>query len=338
MSLLPSTHNNNLKILRGIAKFAPKNSDGTKQAAIQLSPSSEFSISMSSDEATYESAESGVNEILDRTVISVDRTGKLTCNNLSDEIKALFIVGDSETLAQASGSVTDEVSSYVVPGRSIALGGTTNNGTGVFGVSAVTVKSYEGDNAATRANTTAYTVGTALIPATPNSHWYMVTVAGTSAGSPPTFPTNGSTVTDGTATLQDMGLITYVANTDYELDADYGVINILSTGAIATAYSVTPASMRADGKAFRLSSDYTRAAKSVDQIATKSDATLEGEFWFYEQNPKGANSVWYAPSATLSPDGDFNLKSGTDYGSVGFGLAFQKPATAAALYINGVPS
>ena len=48
--------------------------------------------------------------------------------------------------------------------------------------------------------------------------------------------------------------------------------------------------------------------------------------------------MWYAPSATLSPDGDFNLKSGTDYGSVGFGLAFQKPATAAALYINGVPS
>ena len=74
MSLLPSTHSNNLKILRGIAKFAPKNSDGTKQSAIQLSPSSEFSISMSSDEATYESAESGVNEILDRTVIKVDRT------------------------------------------------------------------------------------------------------------------------------------------------------------------------------------------------------------------------------------------------------------------------
>ena len=108
---------------------------------------------------------------------------------------------------------------------------------------------------------------------------------------------------------------------------------------ITPALAQTPTeAARADGKAFRLSTDYTRAAKSVDQIATKSDATLEGEFWFFEQNPKGANSVWYAPSATLSPDGDFNLKSGTDYGSVGFGLAFQKPATAAALYINGVPS
>lgn len=338
MSLLPSTHNNNLKILRGIAKFAPKNSDGTKQSAIQMSPSSDFSISMSSDEATYESAESGVNEILDRTVIKVDRTGKLTCNNLSDEIKALFIVADTTTLAQASGSVTNEVSSYVVPGRSVALGGTTNNGTGIFGVSALTVKSYEGNNAATRANTTAYAVGDALIPSSPNTHWYMVTVAGTSGGSAPTFPTDGTSVSDGTATLQDMGLITYVENTDYEVDTEYGVINILSTGAIATAYSKVPASMRTAGKAFRLNVDYTRAAKSVDQIATKSDATLEGEFWFYEQNPKGANSVWYAPSATLSPDGDFNLKSGTDYGSVGFGLSFQKPATAAALYINGAPN
>ena len=63
MSLLPSTHSNNLKILRGIAKFAPKNSDDSRQSAIQMSPSSEFAVTVSSSDATYTSAESGVNDL-----------------------------------------------------------------------------------------------------------------------------------------------------------------------------------------------------------------------------------------------------------------------------------
>lgn len=336
MSLLPSTHQNNLKVLRGIAKFAPKNTDGTKQSAIAMSPAAEFAVTVSSSDATYTSAESGVNEILDRTVISVDRTAKLTCNNLSDEIKALFIVGDATSLSQTTASVADEVTAYVVPGRSIQLGGTTNNGAGIFGVSAVTVEVYEGANAATAATTTAYGVGAVVVPATPNNHWYMATVAGTSGASAPTWPTGGGTVTDGTVTWQDMGLIAVASG--FEVDTDYGVVNVLATGLIADAYAKVPASIRAAGKGFRLSVSYTRAAKTVSQIATKGEATLEGEFWFYEQNPKGSNSVWYAPSCTLSPDGDFNLKSGTDYGSVGFGLAFQKPATQSAIYINGVPA
>ena len=180
MSLLPSTHNNNLKILRGIAKFAPRNADGTLQSAIQMSPSSEFGVTLATEDATYVSAESGVNEILDRTVISVDRTAKLTCNNLSDEIKALYVVGDTTAIAQAAGTVTDEVSPHVFPGRSIQLGGATNNGAGIFGISAVTVEVYEGANAAAAQVTHGYAIGDVVVPATPNDHWYMATAAGTS--------------------------------------------------------------------------------------------------------------------------------------------------------------
>lgn len=57
-----------------------------------------------------------------------------------------------------------------------------------------------------RANTTAYAVEDVVRPATPNAHLYRCIIAGTSAGSPPTFPTvAGQTVTDGTVTWAEIG-------------------------------------------------------------------------------------------------------------------------------------
>ena len=48
----------------------------------------------------------------------------------------------------------------------------------------------------------AYTVNTAIQPATPNGFVYVCTVAGTSGASPPTWPTSAGTVTDGSVTWQ----------------------------------------------------------------------------------------------------------------------------------------
>jgi hypothetical protein len=337
MSLLPSTHSNNLSPKRGIAKFAPFNTDGSRQSQIQMSPSSDMTLTPASDKAEYISQESGLAEKLDTTVLSLTREIKITCNNLSNEIKALYFIADVTDLTQATASVTNEISPYVQIGRSIQMGGTTNNSAGVFGVSAETISSSEGLNATGWVTLTAYAQGAVAAPTTPNLHWYMATTGGTAAASEPTWPTDGSTVTDGTVTWQDMGLIEYVANTDYELDGDYGVINIPSTGAMATAIALVPAVLRAAGVTFHLSSDYTRAAKTVSQLATKENATVEGEFWFYEQNPKGDNNVWYCPKVTLSPDGDFLTKSASDYGSVGFLIDVLKPATGSSIYQNGVP-
>ena len=82
--------------------------------------------------------------------------------------------------------------------------------------SAVTaIKSKDGDDAAARANSTAYLEGDFIVPAAANGHYYKVTVAGTSDTAPPTFPTDGTTVADGSATLQDMGLIAYPLDGTY---------------------------------------------------------------------------------------------------------------------------
>lgn len=54
---------------------------------------------------------------------------------------------------------------------------------------------------------TAYSVGDLVIPTTPNGHIYKATVAGTSGSTEPTWPTDGTTVTDGSVTWEDQGTI-----------------------------------------------------------------------------------------------------------------------------------
>jgi hypothetical protein len=338
MSLLPSTHNNGLNKLRGKAKFAPRNADGSTQALMNLSPTAELAYTVTTESSTYESQEDAVITTLDSQVDKISHVFTFTINQLTDGIRAMFTLGDVSEITQATGSVTAEVSPYVFANRSIQLGGTLNSGAGVFGASAETISSYEGVNAATWLTVTPYALGAVAIPSTPNLHWYMATTGGTAAASEPTWPTDGSTVTDGTVTWQDMGLIVYVADTDYELDADNAFLNIPDTGAIATAVALVPASLRAAGTTFRLSSDYTRAAKTFNQIAAGTSDSKEGEFRFYSANAEGDDQNWYVPSAKVTPNGDLSLHSGTDYGAMSFTVTAIKLPTKSAIYVNGRPA
>jgi hypothetical protein len=52
---------------------------------------------------------------------------------------------------------------------------------------------------------TAYSLGDIAVPTSDNGHYYKCTVAGTTAASEPTWPEDGSTVSDGTAEWTDMG-------------------------------------------------------------------------------------------------------------------------------------
>ena len=59
----------------------------------------------------------------------------------------------------------------------------------------------------------AYFMNQIVIPAPPNDHYYLCTVAGTTNSTPPTWPTTGGTVTDGgTLTWKDIGMSTRIAD------------------------------------------------------------------------------------------------------------------------------
>lgn len=340
MSLLPSTHNNALTTLRGFASFSPKNPDGSYQAEILLSPSSEMTLTQAGETLDYLSQEEGLAENLKTIQLSLSRTIALTCNRMAAETKALFFVADNSTVIDAGDTVVGEVSDYIVPGRVLQLGGTINGGGGAWNVSALTATIEEGSSAAAWVADSAYAFGTFVKPTISNDHFYLaIAVAGVADSGEPTWPTDGGTVVDGGVTWQDMGLIAVAnaSNSAFELEATYARVNLLSTGQLAAAYAKLPASIRAAGTGLRLRTSYTRAAATFNQLATKENANVEGRFTFIERNPDGENSKWFCPSVNLAPTGDYAAKSGNAVGAIGFTISVLKPPAGPAMIQNGVP-
>ena len=76
------------------------------------------------------------------------------------------------------------------------------------------------------AASTAYTAGQSISPPTANGHVYQCAVAGTSGATPPgSWPTDGSTFTDGGVTWKDMGTQTSVHNATLTFDSDGKLIS-----------------------------------------------------------------------------------------------------------------
>lgn len=118
------------------------------------------------------------------------------------------------------------------------------------------------------------------------------------------------------------GATTYVAGTDYMLDAARGTLQILVGGAIvAGSIKVT----------------YTRAAITWEGIRSGSSGELVGALRVVSDNATGANRDFYMPRVSLVPSGELPvIADGTDFASMQFDADVLKPANGEAIYVDGI--
>ncbi|MDQ0609535.1 hypothetical protein QFZ83_003706 [Variovorax sp. W1I1] len=95
-------------------------------------------LNIATEKAPHYSAESGPGVKDANRVVRIDRTGKITCDNMSVDNRAMFISGEKSTVAQATGAVAAEEIT-VIPGLFYQLGRTDANPAGARKVTQVVV-------------------------------------------------------------------------------------------------------------------------------------------------------------------------------------------------------
>lgn len=250
------------------------------------------------------------------TILSVAFNGGIEVDDCSKENLALVIAGSISTLTQAATPITNERIYNAESDRYYQLGTSSSALSGVRDVSAVTVKLYELVNAGARANSTAVTLYQIVKSGT---DVFLVTTAGTTAGSAPTYDVAalGNPTTDGTAVFSFLGTTAaFTVTTHYVVDTDAAKVGIVAGGALGLlcAYYTTTT-----GLYLSLNVDYTPAVNTREQIATGSAGSTTVQLRYEADNTEGDNRDVFIPSCTVSVNGDLQFISGEEY--VAFNLA-----------------
>lgn len=145
---------NNLVLGRGeifFDRFTAGTQTKTGERYLGATPS--FSISAETQELEHYSSERGLRVKDESVTLSIDVTGSLTIEDMSDENVALFFFGDAETatIAAATGETEDFTA---IPGLFYQLGSTVGKPEGVENVSNVSViRNPDSDNETLTLNT-----------------------------------------------------------------------------------------------------------------------------------------------------------------------------------------
>lgn len=119
---------------------------------------------------------------------------------------------------------------------------------------------------------------------------------------------------------------TYVADTDYIVHADLGLVEILPTGAIANAADIIVT--------------WTASATTSKQIAV-SDTDAEGELKFVSFNAHGEQADILLPRVRISPNGDMSMLSDPEnpaWQTITLSISALKKDSLALAYRNGRPA
>lgn len=295
------TKTENLVFGRGVLYFTPFDANGRLMGERDLGETPGFSIAVKSERFVKKSARSGIAKTILDTLISVDLSGKITIDDMSLDNQALFLAGSRQTVDQSATPITNERHYNAQSDRYYQLGASDSNPGGVRSVSSVTVGLYELANATARANSTNYALGDIFKSAT---DVFLVTTAGQTAGSAPTFnkAAIGDATTDGTAVVKYLGTTgNYTVDTDYSLNstmARVGIVDGASLGLACDLYTEV-----ADGY-LSLNIGYTPAANSRHQVVTTGASNTTGQLRFIADNAVGKNRDLLIPSCSLQPSGE----------------------------------
>lgn len=155
-------------------------------------------------------------QVLKTATIAKPTSLAITINDPVRDVLVVGFLGQAENIAVEAGSVTDELHNAPMPGHATDLA--------YRDITAVTVTRKNGEDAATWAATTAGVAGDFIVPTVANQHFYKCTAAGDTDATEPTWPTDGTTVVDGTVTWKDMGTIEAALNSDYTIGVNGGML------------------------------------------------------------------------------------------------------------------
>ena len=135
-------------------------------------------------------------------------------------------------------------------------------------------------------------------------------------------PTGARNVTVASVTSDPVGT-TYVALTDYTVDAELGRLYIVPGGAIDGTDPIIVT--------------YATAASTRSQVVVGAGTTIEGALRFISYNPTGPRRDFYWPYVQLRADGDFAMK-GDEWQQLSFAFDILKRDGYASEYIDGRPT
>lgn len=120
--------------------------------------------------------------------------------------------------------------------------------------------------------------------------------------------------------VTDVGAVTtFVADTDYTVDADGGFITVVEGGGIATNTPIVVT--------------YDVAAQTQERVISGTTA-VQGAMRFRSFNAVGGQRNFYMPKVTLRPNGEFALK-GDEWQNISFNVEILKAGNLANLFASG---
>lgn len=143
------------------------------------------------------------------------------------------------------------------------------------------------------------------------------------AGNTIALAKSGSAIAVSGATLTGGSGNVYVEGVDYKLDADYGLLTLLSDGALAGGEDVTVR--------------FSVRASSRERVIS-GNTQVEGAMIYQANNPKGENVNYYFPYVRIAPDGDYTLKGDT-WQEIPLAIEILKPKSGGpAILADGQPA